>query len=176
MSAKTLADAVEGLVRSLDYRFWVPEKGHEEYWLEPKTIRIQRGKFLELDARTVRKALLAYLYTLNFRRSNEPIDEQSLELGTKLLNRDCVSCHQMKTPLFAKTGIEPFYTENGNRVSPLVNLSRGGPFMSNGQFASLEDVLKAFGTESEHQHYKKGRRPYYSSQEIKALSQVLRSL
>jgi len=191
--AKTLGDATEGLIRSLDVRFWQPDPSQPEFWLEDKTIPGKYGQTIRLSALDVRKSLIAFLYGLEVYRPAANFDNRDgFADGAALFNRDCASCHQPRNdqnaaefpalitrnmlakqgylfyaPLFAKTGVEPVFTPYGNRVSPLIELSSGGPYMTNGQFKTLREMLLAFDPDSQSQHYRSERRSSYSDEEIK---------
>ncbi len=91
----------------------------------------------------------------------------SAKRGAALFWRDCARCHQptprmgqgvpknladgldylVDRPLafgaaeLMKTGPEPYFTKRGNRVSPLLQLSRGGPFFTNSAARTLAEVI-----------------------------------
>ena len=102
--------------------------------------------------------------------------------GWALFRAHCASCHQPQrtmrqpSPAFpttqtrltlnnlanqpaalgypgtARTGVEPYFTKNGNRITPLIGLSRLGPFFTNGSSSTLRDVLRRFRPNRTHVH------------------------
>ncbi len=159
-----LAHAVEGLVRVLDPRAWSDPRGG--WWAEPRTIRTDSGT-RTLTALQVREALLRWILGLGL----EPpfVETQVAPASLALFVDECTHCHQpvadlhtrtpqspetrplvWAAPLFAKVGPPPF-TDRGNRVSPLTNLARGGPYFTDGSARTLEDVVRAKGDYSDDQ-------------------------
>lgn len=166
--APTLSDAIEGLVRGLDRRMW-DGSDHGEWWLEPKRLHPPTGASPQtpasIEARQVRRSLLAFVAQIPVRRA--PIAPADATAGWALFERHCLGCHEASqnmrfrdavkpenvltrlrqgplsfgNPGWAKTGVEPYFTPYGNRISPLVHLSRGGPFFTNGSAETLNDVL-----------------------------------
>jgi hypothetical protein len=169
-----LPHAVEGLVRVLDPRAWSDPDG--QWWFEPRTISTKSG-IRTLGAFEVREALLSWILVQGIEPAMaDSVDPQDLALFVD----ECTPCHQpvkeLRTrtqhppetrplvwaaPLFAKVG-PPAFTAKGNRVSPLTNLARGGPYLTDGSAATLEDVVRAKGD--------------YSPAQVQALVRALLSL
>jgi hypothetical protein len=169
-----LPHTVEGLVRVLDPRAWSDPTGG--WWSEPRTISTKDG-IRTLAPYEVREALLTYILALGI---DNPVDAQVAPEALALFVAECADCHQPVTdlrtrtpqppesrplawasPLFANVG-PPAFTDRGNRVSPLTNLARGGPFFTDGSARTLEDVVRAKGD--------------YSDTQVAALVDVLLSL
>ena len=162
--------AVDGFVRALDERYWTERD--TGVWLEPVEVTIARDRRVWLSPYDVRRALLTYLARLpvepGFLRAPGQPFSAAAERGADLFWRDCARCHQpsphmaattalerdaaldhlIERPLafgagrWEKSGVLPYFTEQGNRVSPLTQLGRGGPFFSNGSAQSLAEVLR----------------------------------
>jgi hypothetical protein len=162
--------AVHGFVRVLDERYWSdPGSGA---WLDAIDVEIAPGQRARLSAYEVRGALLAYLARRPvepgfLRAPGQPFSAAALR-GADLFWRDCARCHQpsphlatgavlsredaldylIERPLafgaarHEKAGVLPYFTARGNRISPLTQLGRGGPFFSNGSARTLADVLR----------------------------------
>ena len=196
---QTLAGAVEGLVRLLDVRFEQPTT--TRWWLESRTITVKGDGEVTLSAQELREALVAFLATLPVERGplyQEGLSDTARE-GLALFLRDCASCHEpspvmarrekqtdvvgylatgplvFAAPLWSKTGVEPYFTARGNRVSPLWELDRGGPFFSNGSASSIEALLHAARPGTRHVH-DGGDGPTYSTPEVGALRDFLLSI
>ncbi len=167
--SRHIAIAVDGFIRYLDERSW--HEPEDKVWLEPRVVRIAGGGAETLSAEDTRLALITYLSRLpvepGFLRAPGTAFSPSAERGAEIFFRDCARCHQAKPhmrdedvfemaealeylrtkPLvfgdddFAKTGVEPYFTEDGNRISPLTQLGRGGPFFSNSAATTLRDVI-----------------------------------
>ena len=167
--SSNILTAVHGFVRVLDERYWTdPGSGA---WLDAIDVEIAPGQRTRLSAYEVRRALLAYLARRPvepgfLRAPGQPFSDAALR-GAGLFWRDCARCHQpsphlatgtvlaredaleylIERPLafgaarHEKTGVLPYFTPRGNRVSPLTQLGRGGPFFSNGSARTLADVL-----------------------------------
>ncbi len=168
--SSSIITAVHGFVRVLDERYWTdPGSGA---WLDAIDVEIAPGQRTRLSAYEVRRALLAYLARRPvepgfLRAPGQPFSDTALR-GAKLFWRDCARCHQpsphlatgpvlaredaldylIERPLafgaarHEKTGVLPYFTARGNRISPLTQLGRGGPFFSNGSARTLADVLR----------------------------------
>jgi hypothetical protein len=168
--ASDLTVAVHGFVRALDERYWTdPGAGA---WLDAIDVEIAPGQRTRLSAYEVRRALVTYLARRPvepgfLRAPGQPFSEAALR-GAALFWRDCAGCHQpsphlatgpvlareaaldylVERPLafgaarHEKAGVLPYFTPRGNRVSPLTQLGRGGPFFSNGSARTLADVLR----------------------------------
>jgi hypothetical protein len=168
--ASNIAKAVNGFVRALDERYWTERDAGA--WLDPVEVEIAPGRRARLSPYDVRRALLAYLARLPvepgfLRAPGQPFSESALR-GAALFWRDCAQCHQPSSHMAAtealgrdaalehlierplalgaarleKTGVLPYFTEQGNRVSPLTQLGRGGPFFSNGSARTLAEALR----------------------------------
>lgn len=168
--ASSITAAVNGFVRALDERYWTARETGA--WLDPVEVAIAPGRRALLSPYEVRRALLTYLARLPvepgfLRPTGEPFSPSALR-GAALFWRDCAHCHQPSSHMAAadalghaaaldhlierplafgaarweKTGVLPYFTERGNRVSPLTQLGRGGPFFSNGSARTLAEVLR----------------------------------
>jgi hypothetical protein len=168
--SSSITVAVNGFVRALDERYWTEREAHA--WLDPVEVEIAPGRRVLLSPHDVRRALLTYLARQPvepgfLRAPGQPFSDSALR-GAALFWRDCARCHEpsprmgtgstlgreaaldylIDRPLafgaarWEKTGVLPYFTERGNRVSPLTQLGRGGPFFSNGSARNLADVLQ----------------------------------
>jgi hypothetical protein len=167
--ASSIAAAVNGFVRVLDERYWTEREAHA--WLDPVEVEIAPGRRALLSPHDVRRALLTYLARMPvepgfLRAPGQPFSDSALR-GAALFWRDCARCHEpsprmgtaalereaaldylIDRPLAfgaarrEKAGVLPYFTEAGNRVSPLTQLGRGGPFFSNGSARSLAEALQ----------------------------------
>jgi hypothetical protein len=168
--ASSITVAVNGFLRALDERYWTARD--TVAWLHPVEVEIAPGRRVQLSPHEVRRALLTYLARLpvepGFLRAPGQPFSASAQRGAALFWRDCARCHQptphmaapdmlerdaaldrmMEHPLafgaarHEKTGVLPYFSEHGNRVSPLTQLGRGGPFFSNGSARTLAEVLQ----------------------------------
>lgn len=169
--ADSLAQAIEGLVRGLDDRFWQPAPHGSRYWTTPRTLpATPTTPARTIDAATLRTALLTFLATLprppGPLRVGPPPDLAQLSRGLALFTTHCASCHApaadarrptvgppdllawLRTrglaftrPGWSRAGIAPSFHPQGHRAAPLVDLGRPGPFLSNASAATLGDVL-----------------------------------
>lgn len=168
--ARSLAEAVEFLIRGLDDRFYAPPA--DAWWLTPRTVHTDGGPRV-LDAERVREAMLAAITSWPVERGPlfGAVPADTWGRGVRLLIRDCVRCHEpveavvagpgarprianaalpsaigaralpFSAPRFARAGPAPF-TSRGNRVPPLWQLDRGGPFLSDGSAPTLDALLR----------------------------------
>ena len=199
--AHTLADAVEGFVRILDDRYW-RNRAFEE---EPIELRVKGGELRRIAPAEKRRALREFLAALPvspgpYLRSELPEMRTSLERGAQLFLDDCADCHVPKDergrvaggpaalldalrrrPLllgatgFAESGPGPSFTPHGNRISPLMGLSRGGPYFSSGGASTLRDVVEGFTRDRPAVHAGTGHGAYRPEQ-IDALEAFLLAL
>jgi len=206
LGAPSLTDAIEGLIRGLDARFGEGHVQRDAYWLHGLTLQTKGGENVPLSALAVRRALLTFLMTLPAEpgplhaAGKDPSEEAAR--GFSLFARDCMGCHEpardmrrrdrvptesvlaeaereplvFGAPLFARTGVEPTYTPDGNRVSPLHDLGRGGPFFSNGSAATLGEVLGRSRPGTALVHGSPTGVSAYSDAELSALRTFLLSL
>lgn len=161
--------AVHGFVRILDERFWTAPGSAA--WVAPRSIRVGADERRTLSTYDVRLALLTFLARRPvepglLRAPGQPFSPPARR-GAALFWRDCAGCHRpvarardqraltlaeglrylRDRPLaftsteLMQTGVLPYFGPRGNRVSPLTQLSRGGPFFSNGSARSLRDVI-----------------------------------
>ncbi|MEZ4269636.1 MAG: hypothetical protein R3F39_25025 [Myxococcota bacterium] len=169
--ADSLAQAVEGLVRGLDERFWQSPPDHSRYWERPVTLPLGDGSERHLSPRRLREALMTFLATLP--REPGPLrvgagpDPDLLRRGFALFARDCAACHALapdvrrperlapddaltwlatrglafSQPGWSRVGITPSFHPQGHRVAPLSDLGRPGPFFSNASAPTLRDAV-----------------------------------
>lgn len=168
--ASGITAAVNGFVRSLDARYWTEREAGT--WLDPVEVEIAPGRRALLSPHDLRRALLTYLARMPvepgfLRPPGQPFSASALR-GAALFWRDCARCHQPSPHMAApellgrdaalehlierplafgaarreKTGVLPYFTAQGNRVSPLTQLGRGGPFFSNGSARNLAEALR----------------------------------
>lgn len=178
--APNLTIAVHGFFKSLDERFWT--RPEHPAWFDDVSIEVAAGHIRTLSTFDARLALITYLGLSPvepgmLRAPGHPLSRAAVR-GASIFWRDCARCHQPavrmddRQPLdrdagvrylrdrplvFAadrleKTGVEPYFTERGNRISPLVQLSRGGPFFSNGSASTLADVIARTNPRAAHVH------------------------
>ena len=207
LGADTLVDAIEGLLRGLDARFWKDGGQHGSWWTEDRLLRDSAGVQRRIKAKTVRRALLEFVANLPVRRGPLRRPGAALGVGARrgwdLFQRDCLGCHQAtpdarrpqqvppndvprylgERPLlfgraaWALTGAEPYFTPWGNRISPLLDLGRGGPFFANGSAATLREVIAHFRPGDARVHRGAGRHGAgYTPDERDALHDFLLSL
>lgn len=198
--ARTLDVAVDGLVRILDDRYF-RDRGFVE---EPLEVTVKGGTRVRLDPTEKRRALAAFLRGLPvepgpYLRSEAPELVAASERGAALFVRDCADCHAPRFSSgaaasgagllvalreqpgvlggdgFAHTGAGPSFTDVGNRISPLMNLSRGGPYFASGMAARLRDVGLGFTRARPGVHSGTGARAY-DTHEVDALTAFLHCL
>ena len=202
MQSPSLTDAVEGLFTALDERHWAGL-----HTSTPIILELRDGP-LQVSPHEARAALLTFLMTLKplpgpLRRPDNTFSPQA-RAGAALFARDCAACHEptasqrtrqvvefpaalelletqplsFGAPLFAQTGVEPYFTSAGNRISPLLDLGRGGPFFSNGSAASLSEVIDRArpGSAAVHAPRQDAIPRHYSSDDAAALRAFLLSL
>lgn len=201
MQALSLSDAVEGLFQTLDHRFWSGEINAATFFSEP----LAGSGLSPLDARM---ELLKFLINIapepGPRRLSTGEFSAAAVAGSRIFLCDCASCHEptenMRTrkviraqellqklkggplsfgaPLYRETGIKPYYMANGNRTSPLIALSRGGPFFSNGSAQSLHDVVEFFTPAGglHNVHGSSRATGFYSAEEVEQLVEFLLSI
>jgi hypothetical protein len=179
--APSLTDAVEGLVRGLDARFYHPEGARGAWWDAEVQLPVKGGGVVTLAARDVRRALLEFLMELPVEPGPLRLPGQPFSLaarrGWELFARDCAACHEptrdMSTrerihddvlaalrdapatfavPGWARTGVTPYFNQNGTRVAPLRELGRGGPWFTNGKVHTLTDLLARCRPGTSHVH------------------------
>ncbi len=206
--SSTLAEAVDGLVRILDDRYW-RDHDFDEGSIE---LRVKGGETRRLGPGDKRRALSAFLSTVPvspgpYLRADTPELRTLLARGAQLFIADCADCHApsdaadstnatkprstrspealletlQRRPLvlgargFARTGPGPSFTEIGNRISPLMGLSRGGPYFSSGSVPTLRGVLEGFARTRPGVHTGT-RQSTYDSQQVAALEAFLSAL
>lgn len=101
----------------------------------------------------------------------------------RILDRDAALDYLIDRPLafgagrFARTGVEPYFTARGNRISPLTQLARGGPFFTNGSSPTLDHALQRTDPTRPLVHApENARAPYYDSAERQSLIDFLLSI
>jgi hypothetical protein len=138
--ALSLRAAVEGLFRSLDPRLW---SGGGRYWDYDISMSVKGNRRVTLSAAQARAALLEYLMRLPRRA---PARSTGDPLGRTLFARDCADCHEpvsrSRPRGFAHSDLGPDITPNGNRLTPLLDLGRGGPFGVAGNVPTLDALLQ----------------------------------
>lgn len=168
--APTLADAVEGLIRSLDPRLWDPD-ARGVWWEEPLRLRTKGGE-RTLSPREIRVALLTYLATLPatpppLRAPGSPLSPGAVA-GWQVFSRDCAACHlptaDMRAPApvadpvahlveapltfgsgaLGRTGAAPLYTREGNRSSPLLGGATRARLFTDGSAPDLAALLAGY--------------------------------
>lgn len=190
MQAETLSEAIEGLFRGLDVRYWQKQNQQSPpYYLRDIVVDLGYDKRQTLSAHAARSALLTTLMRWPVeqplaRKPGIPLSERARR-GSNTFARDCARCHEpadsMRTrkflplstlkhrplvfgaPLYARTGAAPYYTPHGNRISPLINLARGGPFFSDGSAADLSAVVERSNPQADEIHAP-GNFPYYNEE------------
>lgn len=171
--APDLTQAIEGLLRSLDHRLWEPGP-ERRYWEYSVALRHPEGELLLSpgEVRTSLLAYLMNLPATPgpLRGYDEPRHVLARERGSQVFADECARCHEpladqrsrrlvvpedwaatlterpltFGSPALAEVGAGPSFTANGNRVTPLLNLGRGGPFFAGGSAPRLEDVLARY--------------------------------
>ncbi len=204
MQASSLSTAVDGLVRALDHRYWEPG-GPDAFLADVRWA--DGGEPRRATPYEVRSALVSYLMQLGPRRGplrlpSGGFSEQARR-GFETFAADCLSCHEATpdmrsrrrvpkdeilahlerrplsfgAPLYARTGVLPYYTRHGNRISPLVALSRGGPYFSNGAAGTLFDVIAMTKPGAALVHApENAARPHYSAEQTAELVAFLLSI
>jgi hypothetical protein len=114
--------------------------------------------------------------------------EPSPRMGTAAaldhpLGREAALDHLIDRPLsfgaarWEKTGVLPYFTERGNRVSPLTQLGRGGPFFSNGSARNLAEVVQRTDPGRSLVHApENAAAPFYSPEQVQDLIDFLLSI
>ncbi|MDD9941866.1 MAG: hypothetical protein OXU20_12550 [Myxococcales bacterium] len=200
--ASTLAVAVNGLLRVLDDRHW-EDPAFQEETLEVVLKGGARRRLSPEDKRRALSAFLARVPVPPgpYLRAQAP-DVRALTLrGASIFLRDCVDCHAVRGGLpgsskthaagllqalrerplvlggtgFAHAGAGPSFTEVGNRISPLMGLSRGGPYFAAGSAPSLRDVVTRYSRVRPGVHSGAGVRAY-DAQQAAALEAFLHAL
>lgn len=169
MQAPTLAQAVEGFFETLDRRHWSEGRAPREvltvriagraFPLTPTTAR--RALLRYLMARPVERGPWRLI-------SSGGGFGPAARRGARAFLTHCAPCHETTTdlrsrrrvtaeaflatlrkrplplgaPLFVDAGIAARFTPAGHRVSPLIELFRGGPYFSDGSAPSLDAVLR----------------------------------
>ncbi len=204
--APTLSAAVEGLFRSLDPRLWNAAHDRERWWEEPVVVTEPGGRTTTLSAQAAREALLDFLMALPvppspLRAAGETLSPEARE-GWTLFQRDCARCHRpaptlrspevlegdqvvrrlQQAPLvfgaaaYAKVAAGENFTSNGNRISPLLDLGRGGPWFASGTARTLDDVLRGFRPGRDGSHGDGTVAPTYDGRDTARLRAFLLSL
>jgi mono/diheme cytochrome c family protein len=209
MQSASLAEAVEGLFRGLDMRYWKTENRGQRsedgtpYYLQPIWIKVSPEKTIKLGPREARLSLIETLMQWPAMAPAERLPGQefsaSAQAGYEIFREDCARCHEpviemrgrrrgtmeaLRTrplvfgaPFYVKSGVEPYYTPNGNRISPLMNLARGGPFFSNGSAPDLDAVILRTNPKAEFVHApENAKKPYYETLRHARLAAFLRSI
>lgn len=176
-------------------------------WLDDTEVEIAPGQRRTLSAYELRLALLTYLAQRPvepgfLRAPGQPFSASALR-GAEIFWRDCARCHE-PTPHLAshrihdrasaldylitrplafgagrlvKTGVEPYFTEQGNRISPLTQLARGGPFFSNGSALTLGDVIRRTDPSTSDVHApENAEAPFYGPDDLRDLMDFLLSI
>jgi hypothetical protein len=200
-----LSRAIEGLIRSLDPRLWFEVKGNWwDYEIELQTkdgIVLLRPR--EIREALLRYVMQIRPEPPALRPVGQPFSP-SATAGQAHFERDCARCHQPRrtlrtpstapaitgaliagalidaplvfgTPGFAPTAAGPPVTPNGNRITPLMNLSRGGPWFTSGSAPTLAAVLRRFDPNGPVAHGQEPRASY-SEQTIEELIAFLREI
>ncbi|MGF1467575.1 MAG: hypothetical protein ACFCGT_15730 [Sandaracinaceae bacterium] len=167
MQAPTLTRAIEGFLEVLDRRHWT--EGSAPRDMLRFTVGLRR---VRLRPKDVRAALLHYLMGRRvepgpWRRPDRTFPPAA-RAGLVRFRDACARCHEptrslrdrarvpddaleatlrerplaFGAPLFIDSGVEPRFTPAGQRVSPLIELGRGGPYFSNGSAPTLDSVLR----------------------------------
>ncbi len=202
MGSSSLTEAVEGLVSALDLRFWT-EHGQQPF-LAPVEVHVGGELHVVSGERVRRALLtyLLHLAPRPGPRSSHGENRltETARRGADLFVRDCARCHEPVRDLrsrqrippeqlldalrsgplvfgaaqFYKSGVEPYYTSRGNRISPLIALSRGGPYFTSGAAPTLAAVVERTDPGARKVHA--ARAPVYSEEERDALVAFLQSL
>ncbi|WP_428263107.1 hypothetical protein [Haliangium sp.] len=202
---RTLTGVIDGFIRGLDERYWhTPEVG---VWLDDVALEVAPGQRVALAPFDVRLGLLTFLARRPvepgyLRAPGRPLSD-SARRGAELFWRDCARCHEPRArmgtgpildlasglaylgerPLafggarMELTGVEPSFTKAGNRISPLTQLSRGGPFYSDGSAPTLVDAVRRSDPKKALVHAPdNARQPFYSPTDTRALVDFLLSI
>ena len=200
--ARTLSGAVDGFVRILDDRYW-RDRGFDEGAIELRLKGGQVRRLTPLDKRRALSAFLSSIPVEPgpLLRTGAPELRALVERGAKLFIDDCADCHApraergdgaMRSPKallealarrplvlgatgFAQAGPAPSFTPIGNRISPLLGLSRAGPYFSSGTAASLRDVVEGFARSRPGVHSGTGQL-VYDTEQREALTAFLQAL
>ena len=200
--ARTLDEAVDGLVRVLDDEYW-SDRAFEERAIE---VRVKDGSVRRLGPVETRRALSAFLATVPvspgpYLRAEAPDLRALIAHGARLFIEGCADCHApagpngraamrsgealvdalKQRPLvlgatgFARAGAGPSFTDLGNRISPLMGLGRGGPYFASGSATSLQAVVAGF-TRTRPGVHAATQGSVYDAQQRAALEAFLHSL
>ena len=108
----------------------------------------------------------------DFELSAGAIDGGQIECTLHGARFDLRSGEALCAPAYAPAA-GPDFTPNGNRISPLLELGRGGPFFSSGAAPDLDAVLRTFDPDAPRVHRGRER---YAEEEREALRAFLLSL
>ena len=176
-------------------------------WLDDVDIEIAPDQRQILSPYDLRLALLTYLARRPvepgfLRAPGQPLSA-SARRGAAIFWRDCAGCHQptphlasgrildreaaldylIDRPLafgagrLARTGARPYFTEQGNRISPLTQLARGGPFFTNGSARTLQAaILRTDPTKPEVHAPENAEAPFYGAGDVQLLRDFLLSI
>lgn len=205
MQSPMLADAVKGFFTVLDERHWQDVPLAEGLALPLREgiceVSADQAQFALLTFLMTANPRVGPL-----RRADGSFSPEA-KAGAALFVRDCAGCHEptenlrhrkhgtapltvatlleqlhegplsFGAPLYARSGVEPYYTTAGNRISPLLDLGRGGPFFSNGSARTLADVIRRTrpGDTAVHDPAH-GVAPVYGRQDVAALRAFLLAL
>jgi hypothetical protein len=201
--ARSVDDAVDGLIRALDDRYW----RDREFAEDAIDVRVKGGGLRRLKPIETRRALSAFLATLPvvpgpYLRTPDAELRELVTRGAQLFLADCADCHKprgqdsqvtvfssaeslletaKRWPLvlgatgFAHAGAGPSFTDIGNRISPLMGLSRGGPYFASGSAPDLRAVVTGFTRVRPGVHDAK-HGGVYDGHQIAALEAFLRAL
>jgi cytochrome c peroxidase len=157
-----------------------------------------------METRRALSAFLATLPVVPgpYLRTHDPELRTLVTRGAQLFLEDCADCHQprgqdsqatalssaellvetaKRRPLvlgatgFAHAGAGPSFTNIGNRISPLMGLSRGGPYFASGSAPDLRAVLTGFARVRPGVH-DASHGGVYDALQIAALEAFLRAL
>jgi cytochrome c peroxidase len=204
--APNLTLAVEGLLRGLDERMWQaePPPRYWEYPVDLRLADGSQRQLAPLEVRSALLEFLLQLPAEpgHLRATREPALQAEQARGAALFARDCARCHEPVTSLhtrqrvadaqllarlrtrplvlgaaaFAEVGAGPSFTPAGNRISPLLNLSRGGPYFASGSARSLAELIERFTPGSSRCHGGSATSPAYDAGQRADLETFLRSL
>jgi hypothetical protein len=199
--ARSLEQAVDGLLRVLDDRYF-RDSGFDE---QPIAVVLKGGEVRRIGPAEKRRALSEFLSALPvspgpYLRTEAPELRGLLERGAQVFLDDCADCHVprdehgpvrggpaallqalRRRPLllggtgFARSGPGQSFTAHGNRISPLMGLSRGGPYFASGGVSTLRGVAEGFARERPGVHAGAGHRAYNADQ-VDALEAFLLAL
>ncbi|ACY19132.1 hypothetical protein [Haliangium ochraceum] len=203
--ASNITTAVHGFVRALDERYFL-DRGSRA-WLGDIELTVGGEQIRALSTLAVRRALLVFLARRPvepgfLRAPGQPLSAQAAR-GAELVLRDCARCHEptprvgsgqalgaaealeyllerplaWSAPRRERTGAAPYYTEAGNRVSPLTQLGRGGPFFTDGSAPTLVDLIRRSDPTAELVHApENAQAPHYGAEDEAAIAAFLLSI